>query len=92
MLEVPQVRRALARESRQDLAGSSAKRCLVSLRGAWGILLIAECRLQSADCRRVPVTASLRLTVFGSDTRLAGGSLRYYYGPPSTGRSWVCLS
>ena len=32
----PQVRRALAREPRQDLAGSSAKRCPVSLRGAWG--------------------------------------------------------
>jgi hypothetical protein len=37
ILSLPQVRRALARESRQDLAGSSAKRCLVSLRGAWGI-------------------------------------------------------
>ena len=31
---VPQVRRAPAREPRQDLAGSSAKRCPVSLRGA----------------------------------------------------------
>src|SRR5574338_38784 len=37
----PQVRRALARESRQDLAGSSAKRCPVSLRGAWGTFLSA---------------------------------------------------
>ncbi len=33
---MPQVRRAPARESRQDLAGSSAKRCPVSLRVAWG--------------------------------------------------------
>ena len=33
---MPQVRRAPAREPRQDLAGSSAKRCPVSLRGAWG--------------------------------------------------------
>src|SRR5215207_4102189 len=36
---VPQVRRAPAREPRQDLAGSSAKRCPVSLRGAWGTFL-----------------------------------------------------
>ena len=34
IFEVPQVRRAPAREPRQDLAGSSAKRCPVSLRGA----------------------------------------------------------
>ena len=34
ILRVPQVRRAPAREPRQDLAGSSAKRCPVSLRGA----------------------------------------------------------
>jgi len=34
ILPVPQVRRAPAREPRQDLAGSSAKRCPVSLRGA----------------------------------------------------------
>ena len=34
ILWVPQVRRAPAREPRQDLAGSSAKRCPVSLRGA----------------------------------------------------------
>jgi ketosteroid isomerase-like protein len=34
ILLVPQVRRAPAREPRQDLAGSSAKRCPVSLRGA----------------------------------------------------------
>src|SRR5688572_1017640 len=33
---VPQVRRVPAREPRQDLAGSSAKRCPVQLRGAWG--------------------------------------------------------
>ena len=39
ILLVPQVRRAPAREPRQDLAGSSAKRCPVSLRGAWGTLL-----------------------------------------------------
>src|SRR5687767_7559664 len=32
----PQVRRVPAREPRQDLAGSSAKRCPVQLRGAWG--------------------------------------------------------
>ena len=32
----PQVRRVSAREPRQDLAGSSAKRCPVQLRGAWG--------------------------------------------------------
>src|ERR687892_861169 len=36
---MPQVRRAPAREPRQDLAGSSAKRCPVSLRGAWGTSL-----------------------------------------------------
>jgi SnoaL-like protein len=34
ILLVPQVRRAPAREPRQDLAGSSAKRCPVLLRGA----------------------------------------------------------
>ena len=34
IFRVPQVRRAPAREPRQDLAGSSAKRCPVSLRGA----------------------------------------------------------
>src|SRR5690349_5364369 len=39
ILLMPQVRRALAREPRQDLAGSSAKRCPVSLRGAWGTLI-----------------------------------------------------
>ncbi len=39
MFGVPQVRRVSVREPRQDLAGSSAKRCLMSLRGAWGTLL-----------------------------------------------------
>ena len=33
---MPQVRRARAREPRQDREGSSAKRCRVSLREAWG--------------------------------------------------------
>jgi DNA polymerase III subunit gamma/tau len=36
---MPQVRRVPAREPRQDLAGSSAKRCPVQLRGAWGTSL-----------------------------------------------------
>ena len=35
----PQVRRSSTREPRQALAGSSAKRCRASLRGAWGIPL-----------------------------------------------------
>jgi hypothetical protein len=33
---LPQVRRAGAREPRQDREGSSAKRCHTSLRVAWG--------------------------------------------------------
>lgn len=33
---LPQVRRASAREPRQDREGSSAKRCHASLRVAWG--------------------------------------------------------
>lgn len=36
---VPQVRRAQAREPRQDREGSSAKRWSASLRGAWGVYL-----------------------------------------------------
>src|SRR5438309_8474045 len=39
IFRVPQVRRLSAREPRQAPAGSSAKRCRDSLRGAWGILL-----------------------------------------------------
>src|SRR2546425_10826879 len=52
-LSVPQVRRSSTREPRQALAGSSAKRCRASLRGAWGI------RLRNAECgvRNVKVSA-----------------------------------
>src|SRR5947207_12829259 len=39
IFQAPQVRRLSAREPRQAPAGSSAKRCRDSLRGAWGILL-----------------------------------------------------
>ncbi len=38
----PQVRRALAREPRQDREGSSAKRSLVSLRETWGALFYSD--------------------------------------------------
>src|SRR5438270_3322780 len=37
IFNTPQVRRLSAREPRQAPAGSSAKRCRDSLRGAWGI-------------------------------------------------------
>src|SRR2546425_12412992 len=47
-LSVPQVRRSSTREPRQALAGSSAKRCRASLRGAWGILL--QCGVWNAEC------------------------------------------
>ena len=47
---VPQVRRALAREPRQDLAGSSAKRCPVSLRVAWGTFLSSSFRPSVLPC------------------------------------------
>jgi len=39
-LQVPQVRRAIAREPRQDREGSSAKRLHASLRVAWGVSIL----------------------------------------------------
>src|SRR6266700_3713150 len=49
IFQAPQVRRLSAREPRQAPAGSSAKRCRVSLRVAWGI----PHRLQSAILARL---------------------------------------
>src|ERR1041385_7473514 len=57
IFRTPQVRRAPARESRQDLAGSSAKRCPVQLRGAWGTSFSGGRGGRTAEAVRLPTVS-----------------------------------
>src|SRR5436309_14209054 len=100
IFQAPQVRRSSAREPRQAPAGSSAKRCRVSLRGAWGISILARLMPMIALARKyrpkrfsdlivqTHVAAGLRGAVAAG--RVAHGYL--FAGPRGVGKTTAARS